>query len=103
VTVFSNSMDSFEDGRVLKSGGPAPLDEQHDNNYRNGYRSRGINFLGLGKIKLQVPRDRKGEWNRPGCPSARGTGPGPQISLLLQGTVDEKRQRGHENVGLHSV
>src|SRR5436853_6934383 len=36
-----------------------PLDEGHDN-YRNGYRPRRINFFGLGKIELKVPRDRKG-------------------------------------------
>src|SRR5437899_11416079 len=37
-----------------------PLDEG-DDNYRNGYRPRRINFFGWGKIELNVRRDRKRE------------------------------------------
>jgi transposase-like protein len=37
------------------------LDEQHDND-RNGYRPRSINFFGLGKRQLRIPRDRRGQF-----------------------------------------
>src|SRR5438128_10285870 len=48
-----------------------PLDEGHDN-YRNGYRPRRINFFGLGKIELKVPRDRKGELETQWRPERKG-------------------------------
>src|SRR4029077_5836780 len=32
-----------------------------EGNYRNGYRRRKLNVLGLGDLELRVPRDRKGE------------------------------------------
>ena len=51
-----------------------PLDEGHDN-YRNGYRPRRINFFGLGKIELKVPRDRKGELESPWLPERKGQDP----------------------------
>jgi len=51
-----------------------PLDEGHDN-YRNGYRPRRINFFGLGKIELKVPRDRKGELESQWLPERKGQDP----------------------------
>ncbi len=50
------------------------LDEEHDN-YRNGYRPRRINFFGLGKIALKVPRDRKGEFESAWLPDRKGQDP----------------------------
>src|SRR5207247_839410 len=50
-----------ERDEFLGRGRYAQLDEAHDN-YRNGYRHRVLNFFGLGKIELKVPRDRKGEF-----------------------------------------
>jgi putative transposase len=50
------------------------LDEEHDN-YRNGYRRRGINFFGLGRIELRVPRDRKGEFESAWLPERKGQDP----------------------------
>src|SRR6266542_3881552 len=51
-----------------------PLDEGHDN-YRNGYRPRRINFFGLGKIELKVPRDRKGDLESQWLPERKGQDP----------------------------
>ncbi|MGH9440274.1 MAG: transposase, partial [Terriglobia bacterium] len=47
------------------------LYEKHDN-YWNGYRRRGINFFGLGRIGLKVPRDRKGEFESAWLPERKG-------------------------------
>lgn len=46
------------------------LDERHDN-YRNGYRPRSINFFGLGKLQLRVPRDRKGQFQSAWLPERK--------------------------------
>ena len=56
-----------------------PLDEGHDN-YRNGYRPRRINFFGLGKIELKVPRDRKGELESQWLPERKGQDPESRAS-----------------------
>jgi len=56
---------------VSGRGGHQPLDESHDN-YRNGYRPRRINFFGLGEVELQVPRDRKGEFESQWLPEGKG-------------------------------
>jgi putative transposase len=47
------------------------LDTKQDN-YRNGYRPRGINFLGLGELELSVPRDRKGDFQSQWLPDRKG-------------------------------
>ena len=59
------------------------LDEGHDN-YRNGYRPRRINFFGLGKIALKVPRDRKGEFESVWLPD--GKGQDPELEAFLAET-----------------
>lgn len=51
-----------------------PLGERHDN-YRNSYRRRTINFFGLGRIELRVPRDRKGEFASAWLPDRKGQDP----------------------------
>lgn len=66
-----NSLLEGERDEFLGRGRHVPLDEGHDN-YRNGYRPRGINFFGLGEIALQVPRDRKGEFESRWLPERRG-------------------------------
>jgi putative transposase len=47
------------------------LDTNQDN-YRNGYRPRGINFFGLGELELSVPRDRNGEFESKWLPERKG-------------------------------
>ena len=47
------------------------LDTKQDN-YRNGYRPRGINFFGLGELQLSVPRDRNGEFESKWLPDRKG-------------------------------
>jgi putative transposase len=69
-----NSLLEGERDEFLGRGRHVPLDEGHDN-YRNGYRPRGINFFGLGEIALQVPRDRKGEFESRWLPERRGQDP----------------------------
>src|SRR5437879_9655357 len=59
---------------VLGRDRHVPLDGGHDN-YRNGYRPRRINFFGLGKIELKVPRDRKGELESQWLPERKGQDP----------------------------
>jgi len=66
-----NSLLEGERDEFLGRGRHVPLDESHDN-YRNGYRPRGINFFGLGEIALQVPRDRKGEFESQWLPERKG-------------------------------
>ena len=66
-----NSLLEGERDEFLGRGRHVPLDEGHDN-YRNRYRPRGINFFGLGEIALQVPRDRKGEFESRWLPERRG-------------------------------
>ena len=46
-----------------------------EGNYRNGYRRRGINFLGLGRIELRVLRDGKGEFSSAWLPERKGQDP----------------------------
>jgi len=41
-------------------------------NYRNGYRPRKLNLLGLGEVRLRVPRDRRGEFKSVFLPERRG-------------------------------
>ena len=47
------------------------LDEIRDN-YRNGFRPRKLNLLGLGTIELRVPCDRKGEFHSRWLPERKG-------------------------------
>src|SRR2546427_10150028 len=70
-----NSLLEGERDEFLGRGRHVPLDEGH-NNYRNGYRPRGINFFGLGEIALQVARDRKGEFESRWLAERRGQDPG---------------------------
>jgi putative transposase len=66
-----NSLLEGERDEFLGRGRHVPLDESHDN-YRNGYRPRKINFFGLGEIGLEVPRDRKGEFESQWLPERKG-------------------------------
>jgi len=72
--VWINSLLEAERDEFLGRGRHEPLDEKHDN-YRNGYRRRAINFFGLGKIGLRVPRDRKGEFESGWLPGRKGQDP----------------------------
>lgn len=47
------------------------LSEEQDN-YGDGYRSRRINFFGLGQLELKVPRDRNGEFCSGWLPEGKG-------------------------------
>jgi putative transposase len=69
-----NSLLEAERDEFLGRGRHERLDEEHDN-YRNGYRPRRINFFGLGEIALQVPRDRKGEFESAWLPDRKGQDP----------------------------
>jgi putative transposase len=55
-----NSLLAAERDEFLGRPRYGELDEQQDN-YRNGYRPRRLNFFGLGRLDLKIPRDRKGE------------------------------------------
>src|SRR3989454_2537504 len=66
-----NSLLEGERDEFLGRDRHMPLDDGHDN-YRNGYRPRRINFFGLGEIALQVPRDRKGEFESQWLPERKG-------------------------------
>jgi putative transposase len=66
-----NSLLEAERDEFLGRGRHQPLDENHDN-YRNGYRPRKINFFGLGEVELQIPRDRKGEFESQWLPERKG-------------------------------
>ncbi|HET7101784.1 MAG TPA: transposase, partial [Terriglobia bacterium] len=72
--VWINSLLEAERDEFLGRGRHEPLDEKHDN-YRNGYRPRTINFFGLGRIGLRVPRDRKGEFESAWLPERKGQDP----------------------------
>ncbi len=41
-------------------------------NYRNGYRPRHLNLLGLGVLRLRVPRDRRGTFHSQLLPERKG-------------------------------
>src|SRR2546426_706087 len=69
-----------ERDEFLGRGRYASLDEQHDN-YRNGYRRRVLNFFGLGKIELKVPRDRKGEFESAWLPERTAQDPETEAFL----------------------
>src|SRR5438552_7294080 len=69
-----NGLLGGERDEFLGRGRHQPLDEEHDN-YRNGYRPRRINFFGLGKLELKVPRDRKGEFESAWLPERKGQDP----------------------------
>jgi putative transposase len=72
--VWINGLLEAERDEFLGRGRHEPLDEEHDN-YRNGYRPRTINFFGLGRIALRVPRDRKGEFESAWLPDRKGQDP----------------------------
>ena len=44
-------------------------------NYRNGYRRRILNMMGMGDIELKVPRDRNGEYQSAWLPARRSLEP----------------------------
>ena len=75
-----NSLLEGEGDEFLGRGRHVPLDGSQDN-YRNGYRPRRINFFGLGDIALEVPRDRKGEFESPWLPERKGQD--PELEALL--------------------
>lgn len=72
--IWINSLLEAERDEFLGRGRHEPLDEKHGN-YRNGYRPRAINFFGLGRIGLRVPRDRKGEFSSAWLPERKGQDP----------------------------
>ncbi|MDE3178353.1 MAG: IS256 family transposase [Acidobacteriota bacterium] len=72
--IWINGLLEAERDEFLGRGRHAKLDEKHDN-YRNGYRPRTINFFGLGRIQLRVPRDRKGEFESAWLPERKGQDP----------------------------
>jgi putative transposase len=49
----------LDDHLERKRYAPVPADEVEPN-YRNGFRPRQLNLLGLGVLRLRVPRDRRG-------------------------------------------
>ncbi len=51
--------------RYEPSGEPNP-------NYRNGYRPRNLNLMGMGKVEISVPRDRNGEYRSQFLPNRKG-------------------------------
>jgi putative transposase len=69
--IWINSLLEAERDEFLGRGRQVRLDEGHDN-YRNGYRPRWMNFFGLGKIQLKVPRDRQGEFESAWLPERKG-------------------------------
>jgi putative transposase len=56
------------------------LGEQQDN-YRNGYRPRRLNFFGLGRLELKVPRDRNGEFESAWLPERKAQDPETEAFL----------------------
>lgn len=50
---------------------PVPTDETGPN-YRNGYRPRQLNLLGLGVLHMRVPRDRQGKFRSRLLPERKG-------------------------------
>jgi putative transposase len=72
--VWVNSLLEGERDEFLGRGRHEPLDEAHDN-YRNGYRPRKINLFGLGQVELEMPRDRKGEFQSAWLPERKGQDP----------------------------
>lgn len=75
-----NSVLEAERDEFLGRGRYAPLGEGQDN-YRNGYRGRQMNFFGLGKIDLKVPRDRNGEFESAWLPERKGQDPETEAFL----------------------
>lgn len=75
-----NSVLESERDEFLGRGRYAPLEEGQDN-YRNGYRRRQMNFFGLGKIELNVPRDRNGEFESAWLPERKGQDPETEAFL----------------------
>lgn len=71
VRIWINSLLEAERDEFLGRGRHQPLDSGHDN-YRNGYRPRKINLLGLGEMDLRVPRDRQGEFTSEWLPERKG-------------------------------
>jgi putative transposase len=69
-----NGLLEAERDEFLGRGRYEPLSGK-EGNYRNGYRRRGINFFGLGRIELRVPRDRKGEFSSAWLPERKGQDP----------------------------
>ena len=45
-------------------------------NYRNGYRPRTLNVLGIGEVELEVPRDCNGEFRSAWLPDRKRQDPG---------------------------
>jgi len=75
-----NSLLEGERDEFLGRGRYEGLDAEH-NNYRNGYRPRQLNFFGLGKLELKVPRDRKGEFESAWLPERKGQDPETEAFL----------------------
>lgn len=75
-----NSLLEGERDEFLGRGRYEGLDAEHDN-YRNGYRPRQLNFFGLGKLELKVPRDRKGEFESAWLPERKGQDPETEAFL----------------------
>ena len=71
VQQWINSLLEAERDEFLGRDRQQRLDENRDN-YRNGYRPRKLNLLGLGGLELRVPRDRKGEFHSAWLPERKG-------------------------------
>lgn len=78
--IWIDSLLEGERDEFLGRGRHARLEEPQDN-YRNGYRPRHLNFFGLGKIKLKVPRDRKGEFESAWLPERTAQDPETEAFL----------------------
>lgn len=61
----------LDDHLARKRYEPAAADAAGPN-YRNGYRPRQLNLLGLGVLRLRVPRDRRGLFRSRLLPERRG-------------------------------
>ena len=101
-----NSLLEGERDEFLGRGRYQGLDAEHDN-YRNGYRPRQLNFFGLGKMELKVPRDRKGEFESAWLPERKGQDPETEAFLaeaFLAGlSTRDLAQVRHEDGIFHNL
>lgn len=69
VRTWVNSLLEAERDEFLGRQRHEPVGE--DGNYRNGYRPRTLNVLGIGEVELEVPRDRNGEFRSAWLPDRK--------------------------------
>src|SRR5687767_5607294 len=80
IRAWINGLLEGERDEFLGRARHSKLDEAHGN-YRNGYRTRKINFFGLGVVEVRVPRDRNGEFQSALLPERKGQD--PELEELL--------------------